>query len=362
MKNLIIYISICLIFISCSSKNKYIPENELSDIIVQSVVTESFLRNTNKLQYGSDTLNFYLPIIDKYGYTVEDVQYTISRMIERKSDVFGILVQDMSARVDLIKKQYEYLGDMGRNWRSRVKDEVIDTLFFSPDSIRITSYKDLKMLDYKLPVNEMGEIIVKYNYRIFNTDSNNVRYMTYAFQDSVSKEKQSRNNYWLNKGLNISRFEKSIPVNSRKSNIFDMRILSYTSKDEFPHHNSFKRVDFYVDSVMILFRPLPEIGSKRLLDRISTAPIITDIHYLSKDSLTYVIPYNTGFGMSAKIDKSQVRYSNTPPVAEDPVVIERRRKKEEAKRVKERKRLDEKRKIEEKRRSAKIKKDKEQSL
>lgn len=315
MRNLFIFLALFSMFASCKNDLKFIPEEELGDIIVQSVVTESFLRNTGQLNGYSDTLNFYLPVLDKYGYTVPDVEYTIERMIQRKSNVFGQLMDKISEDVGVIKSRYEYLSNMARNWRGLVKREIVDTLFFSPDSMHITNFDDLKMLDYKVPIAEDGELIVKYNYKILQADSNYSRYFVYRLYDSLSSKKAISNNYWLNKSDNIRVFEREIPVrNSLRANMFDMRVMSYTSREEMPLKKDIRGVDFYIDSVMILFRPPYEIAEKRMLQRLNV-PILTNINYVVEDSVRYKVPFDTSFVIQNNVRHENVRYSRVLPKA-----------------------------------------------
>lgn len=310
------YLLIIVLFllVSCRDEVKLIPEEELGKIIVESVVAESFLRNTGKLN-PYDSLDYYLPILDKYGYTAKDVEYTIERMVQRKSNVFGQLMDQISVDVKKIKDIYEYQSNMGRKWRDLVRKTIVDTLYFSPDSIRVTSYNELKNLDFRVPVNAPGEIVVKYNYKINPADSNYSRYMLYAFNDSLTKRKYTTNSYWLNKSDVVRSFEKEIPVeNTYRANVFDMRVLSYTSRNEEMKKKDLKSIDFYIDSVMILFRPKFEVAEKRLYDQAVRVPILRNLSYMTEDSIRYITPYNLSFGQGIEYNRDSVRYDRNEEI------------------------------------------------
>lgn len=310
-------IVLIFIFVSCGDNYKVIPEDDLGKIIVESVVAESFIRNTTNVN-PYDSLSYYQPILDKYGYSVEDLEYTIERMVQRKTNVFGQMMDRISGDVRKIKEVYERQGNMVRDWRKKVKNEVFDTLYFSPDSIRINSIKDLKMLDYRVPVNGMGEIIVKYNYKINPGDSNATRYMTYSFRDSISNKQYNQSNFWLNRTDVVKPFEKECMIrNSYKANVFEFRVMAYTSREENLHPNVQKDVDFYIDSVTVLYRPPYEEGEKRLLKKIGL-PIVTNINYLIEDSVRYTIPFDTIFGKPVVAIKDSVRFTKKLPFGEDP--------------------------------------------
>lgn len=306
----VLIVAIFLIF-SCRNNVKLIPEEDLGKIIVESVVAESFLQNTGKLN-SYDSMSYYLPILDKYGYTAKDVEYTIERMVQRKSNVFGQLMDKIAGDVSKIKDVYEFQSNMGRRWREEMRRIVVDTLFFSPDSININSYDDLKMLDYRVPVNRAGEIIVKYNYRIGATDSNYVRYMTYNLSDSLSKRRYTSNNYWLNKSETTIKFEKEIQVkNSYSGNVFSMRVMSYTSNNNKPKRKEVKGVSFQIDSVTILFRPEFEEARRILYDRVMCVPILRNLAYMTEDSVTFLnTPYSMMYGRGVSYNRDSVRYDS----------------------------------------------------
>lgn len=311
-----LYVIALLAFVSCRNEYKVIPEEELGKIIVESVVAESFLKATNRIT-GYDSISYYLPILDKYGYTANDVDYTIERMVQRKSDVFGQLMTKISADVVQLRNFYEQQSNMGRNFRSLIHRDILDTLYFSPDTIHVRSYGELKKLDYKVPVFGDGDIIVKFNYIINEQDSNYSRYVTYSFEDSISKRGLYFNNSWLNKGSGIKRQELEIPIrNSYRGNMFDMRIFSYSSRAENPHPKSLKSIDFYIDSVMILQRPPAEEGTRRMYEKMGV-PMMYDLGY-EYHRERIITPFDTIYGTRKPYNRDSVRYHKKLPMAPNP--------------------------------------------
>lgn len=314
----ICFIIFAILFLSCRNEYKLIPEEELGEIIVQSVVAESFLRSTNHLN-SYDSISYFLPVLDKYGYTAKDVEYTIERMVQRKSNVFGQLMDKISVDVKKIKDVYEMRSNMVRMWRKKVRESVYDTLYFSPDSIHITSGKELKMLDYRVPINYAGEVVVKYNYRVSEADSNYARYMTYTLRDSLSRRRYTSNNFWLNKSDETRLFEKDITViNNYRGNVLEVRVMSYTSDDQMLHPNALKSVDFYIDSVTILLRPEYSEAEKRLITRLSGMSVLSDIRYIVNTPIKYLTPYDTVYGRGVAVNMDSVRFDRKSSYGADP--------------------------------------------
>lgn len=310
-------LSMLVLMFGCGDKPKFISEKDLKQIIIQSAMVDSYVRNDPKLSLleKQDSLDIFRPILNDMGYTVEDFQYTFSEMVMRKSDVFGRLMDDVIAQLKVNKDKYSYYANIEREWEKEVKAKVIDTLFFSPDSIIIKSKEDLKMLNYLVPINENGDLIIKYNYMINEQDSNSTRYMTYQLRDSLTGKQFRNSNFWLAKNKKSTKFSKEVKVlDSRKANIVDIRVLSYSVDGKYLTTSTLKSMDMIIDSVTILFRPEYSIASQRLKREIySKVPILVDIDYQLDNKQNFVTPYNKIHGSRNISSVDSVRYNKVLP-------------------------------------------------
>ncbi len=314
MRVYILIVSLVLILgSSCSKKREYIPDDDLREIILESVVADMYLRTIGTHNIKNDTVSIFLPILDDYGYTYDDMDYTIERMMSRKSNVFGQLMDKVVADVKELRERYEYISSLGRNWRKKVTNEVIDTLFFSPDSIRIRGKEDLKMLNYRLPLTGAKEYLISFNYQILPQDSNSSRYVVYNYSDSLSGEEYAGSNLWLSKSQKMTKFSRTISVRGgRKRNMIDIRILSYSSNKDYLSDYGLKSMDIYIDSVTIMSRPDYEIASDRLFNEIyPSSDVLEEILNYGVDNGEYVVPYDTITGKRKPYPMDSVRYDRS---------------------------------------------------
>ena len=67
---------------------RVIPDKDLINIFHDAYLANAYI---GECGINEDSLYLYEPIFDRYGYTVEDMQYTLKTFSERKSDFLYIL-------------------------------------------------------------------------------------------------------------------------------------------------------------------------------------------------------------------------------------------------------------------------------
>ena len=152
---------------SCSNQ-RVIPD----DVMV-SIFHDAYLMNAyiNEQNIREDSLLIYEPIFKRYGYTIDDVQYTIKSVSERKS-----------ARIsDLVAQTYERLKEESEAEARKIT--ILDTLdniakrvfsrtIYADSLIRVTSLEDSSKLHITIDDIVPGEYTISYNYHIDTLDEN----------------------------------------------------------------------------------------------------------------------------------------------------------------------------------------------
>ncbi|MFR9567020.1 MAG: DUF4296 domain-containing protein, partial [Rikenellaceae bacterium] len=82
-----------------------ISDNELTDIFHDAYLVNAYI-NIEKLPV--DSLKIYEPIFNKYGYTSDDVKYTIGNFSKRKSARLGDIVERAITRLEARGKELDY--------------------------------------------------------------------------------------------------------------------------------------------------------------------------------------------------------------------------------------------------------------
>ena len=80
-----------------------IPDDELALIFHDAFLANAYLGGRNPT---ADSLNVYEPIFARYGYTTQDVQYTIGNFSKRKSARLGNVVERAITMLDAEGKDY----------------------------------------------------------------------------------------------------------------------------------------------------------------------------------------------------------------------------------------------------------------
>ena len=96
----------CVSFALCSfacSHHTIIPDDELALIFHDAFLANAYLGGRNPT---ADSLNVYEPIFARYGYTTQDVQYTIGDFSKRKSARLGNVVERAITMLDAEGKDY----------------------------------------------------------------------------------------------------------------------------------------------------------------------------------------------------------------------------------------------------------------
>ena len=149
------------------ARHKIIPDERLALIFHDAFLANAYV-GTKSLKL--DSLNLYEPLFAAYGYTTEDVQYTIGNFSKRKSARLG----------DVVERAIVMLEAEGKFYDREVA--VLDTIdnvamrtftrkLHSDSLIRIASLADTARLSFTFET-APGDYEVRLNYRIDSLDRN----------------------------------------------------------------------------------------------------------------------------------------------------------------------------------------------
>lgn len=145
-----------------------ISDEELAHIFHDAFLANSLLQNRDAKR---DSLLVYEPIFERYGYTTEDVRYTIGNFSKRKSarlgDVVEMAIVLLEAEGEELNRQVAAL-DTVNSVALRTTRRIIrrDTL------VRATALKDTTRLRIVLDSLQPGEYRIHTRYRVDSLDRN----------------------------------------------------------------------------------------------------------------------------------------------------------------------------------------------
>ena len=157
---------LALLFAACA-RHKIIPDDKLARIFHDAFLTNAYIGNEN---VRTDSLRIYEPIFAAYGYTTDDVHYTIGNFSKRKSARLG----------DVVERAIEMLESEGKFYNREVA--VLDTIdnvarrtftraVFADSLIRVRSLADTARLSFSVDV-EPGEYLLSLKYLVDSLDRN----------------------------------------------------------------------------------------------------------------------------------------------------------------------------------------------
>jgi hypothetical protein len=160
---------LCGAVLGACSEPKIIPDEELAEIFRDAYLTNAYVQI--RYPQNLDSLNLYEPIFAKYGYTTEDVQFTIGNFAKRKN----------ARMTDVVDKAVEMLGTVGRfyQWRLAIIDSIggiarqrYAKVVYADTIIRVRRIADTARLRIEIPIKEPGTYDVSYYYTLDSTDHN----------------------------------------------------------------------------------------------------------------------------------------------------------------------------------------------
>ena len=156
-----------VLLLSACARHKIIPDDTLAQIFHDAFLTNAYIGSEG---VKTDSLRIYEPIFARYGYTTDDVHYTIGNFSKRKSARLG----------DVVERAIEMLEREGKIYNQEVA--VLDTIdnvarrtftrtVLADSLIRVGSLRDTARLSFTLDV-EPGEYSLSLKYLVDSLDRN----------------------------------------------------------------------------------------------------------------------------------------------------------------------------------------------
>lgn len=156
-----------VLLLAACARHKIIPDDKLAQIFHDAFLTNAYIGSEN---VRTDSLRIYEPIFARYGYTTDDVHYTIGNFSKRKSARLG----------DVVERAIEMLEKEGKIYNQEVA--VLDTIdnvarrtftrtVLADSLIRVASLRDTVRLSFSLDV-EPGEYNLSLKYLVDSLDRN----------------------------------------------------------------------------------------------------------------------------------------------------------------------------------------------
>ena len=162
-----IIIAVAFVIAACSGP-KVIPDAVLVDIFHDAFLANAY---TSEANINTDSLYLYDPIFKRYGYTMDDLQHTLTTINERKSSRISDIMSEVSQRLDREYKAEQrkiVVLDTIDNFAKRTYTRTM----YSDTLIRVKELRDTTKLCIRLKDLVKGDYTLSFDYLIDTLDEN----------------------------------------------------------------------------------------------------------------------------------------------------------------------------------------------
>lgn len=252
MKRFLFLALVALMMLPTACKrHTVIPDDELAAIFHDAYLTNAYIdfRHPKK-----DSLNIYAPIFARYGYTTEDVQYTIGNFSRRKSarlsDVVEMAIDQLEEEGKFYDREVAIL-DTVKQVALRTAKEVV----LQDSLIRVTRLRDTTKLQFVFDT-KVGEYELSYEYEIDSLDKNN-RIQRHTWMEKTDSTKQGLQRATLRRNY-ADRFARTFRTDSSTRRLY-LNLMVIPSKPKQP--------SMTVRNLRITYTPTEEEAIRQLYDR-----------------------------------------------------------------------------------------------
>lgn len=164
----ILSILLSLLALAGCARHKIIPDEKLAMIFRDAFLANAYLTDR---QIRADSVRVYEPIFERYGYTTEDVQYTIGNFSKRKSARLGDVVEQA---IVMLETEGNYLnGEVAvLDTINHVARRTFTRTVLRDTLIEARTLKDTLRLRRTLDSLRPGEYRIHLDYLIDSLDGN----------------------------------------------------------------------------------------------------------------------------------------------------------------------------------------------
>lgn len=252
-----LYILTLLILLSSCDRPKNIPDETLKDIFKESMITSALLEN--RPHSGHDTVDYYKKIAEKYGYTIQDVEYTVEQMSMRKSNPMNNILEAVVVDMEHIKAEAEARYRRLQRFDSAAMVYSTDTLYFKDSTIR----GSLSKYTIKVPELKRGLYLLKFDYRSAGDYTNWSKSARYKLSDTKKKIDNLQSSAWLARNTFDSPFELEIPNHKGE---YDSLYI-YFEEIKKPEKDT-----SYIKNITVSYTPSISTARKNFMTKITGIP------------------------------------------------------------------------------------------
>ena len=157
----------CVVALIACNRPQMISNKELAEIFHDAMLVNAYIQHNRQVEL--DSMNIYEPILAKYGYTKEDMHYTLNKISRQKSASLGnvadYMINTLTAESDILAEKVAKLDTIDNVARRRYEQVLLrDT------AIVATTEADSTKLQITVPHAQKGLYRINISYTIDKED------------------------------------------------------------------------------------------------------------------------------------------------------------------------------------------------
>lgn len=235
------------------SRHTIIPDDELAMIFRDAYLANAYISDQ---RVTTDSLRIYEPIFARYGYTTDDVHYTIGNFSKRKSarlsDVVERAIDLLEAEGKIYNRQVEILDTIDNVARRTCTRTVL-----ADSMLRIRSLRDTARLHRTLDV-QPGEYRVTMRYTIDSLDRNQRGLKATTWLERKDSTRMSYYTTSLRRNREEETFTRLFTVDTTHRRLH-LNLLDFYARPE--------RLSMFVEELRVEYTPPTGEAVEELYDR-----------------------------------------------------------------------------------------------
>lgn len=268
-----IFLVLIFTFVGCSRK-QIIPNQVLEDIFYDAFMYNALLSDQPGIM--KDSLDIYAPIFEKYGYSAEDVRYTIGNFSRKKSASLGKLIEHVEDRIDAKSEEYRkkvIILDTINAYSVRTLSRVI----MEDSLINIKNKADSAKLIRIIPNVPKGDYTITYEYE-YNGDVDKSQRRALMYLESPNGARHSSYNFRLRHSENITR---KLMATHTDNTLY----INFGELETYAKVRPKKKIDLIIRNFSIKYSPYEQNAVDSVFNNMTRVNIFTDEFFTQKDSL-----------------------------------------------------------------------------
>ena len=157
-----------VLLLSACARHKIIPDDTLAQIFHDAFLTNAYIGSEG---VKTDSLRIYEPIFARYGYTTDDVHYTIGNFSKRKSarlsDVVEQAIKLLETEAEHLDREVSILDTI-----DNVARRTFRRTLYADSLVRVTRLRDTARLRFVFDSIRPGDYTIAFDYLIDSLDEN----------------------------------------------------------------------------------------------------------------------------------------------------------------------------------------------